>query len=95
MEGLDALQVSSTWGHDPMNIKSVLLLAALFLTATVVLYLSGFGHHHRRTRVFVTGSLKQSEAEVSKLSSYLQAACPQLVRINLGWHADYTISGEW
>lgn len=78
-----------------MALHRALILAGIFLAATVGLYLSGASHHQRQTRVFVTKSQTQSEAEISQLSSYFQAACPELVTVNLESQADYSVVAVW
>lgn len=76
--------------------RTVLTLSAIFLIATLVLYLSARANRRfRPARVFVSALRGQSEAEVVQVTKYLRAACPDAVLVNLEPRADYSLIAKW
>jgi hypothetical protein len=78
-----------------MSINRVLTLAAIFVTATIFLYLSGPHRQLRRTRVYAAKVPNQPEAELAQVTQYLREACPDMVLMKEEGWADYTILASW
>lgn len=78
-----------------MQIRHVFLLAALFLTATLVLYLLRLDHQSRPTRILLVKARNQSDAEIAALTGYLRAACPNAELVSREQLADYSVVAVW
>jgi hypothetical protein len=79
-----------------MNINRVLTLAALFVAATILLYLSGPHRQLRQTRVYVGAMIpSQSDAEIAQATKYLRDACPDIILIKDQQRADYRLNAFW
>lgn len=78
-----------------MTLNRVLTLAAIFVAATIVLYLSGPHRQLRQTRVFVAKIQNDPETEFAQETKYFREACPDMVLIKAKGWADYTILASW
>jgi len=78
-----------------MHINRVLTLAAIFVAATILVYLSGPHRQVRQTRVFVVKIPSKPEAELAQVTEYFREACPDMVLINEEGRADYTMLASW
>jgi hypothetical protein len=78
-----------------MMSNRVLTLAAIFVAATILLYLSGPRRRLRQTRVYAAQVPNQPEAELAQVTKYLQEACPDMVLIKDKGRADYTVDALW
>lgn len=73
----------------------MLILAAIFLAATLVLYISGAHRQSRQIKVFVEQIPKQPEAQVTEATKYLREACPDIAVTRDEHRADFGISAFW
>lgn len=78
-----------------MTLNRVLTLAAIFVAATILLYLSGTHRQLRQPRVFVLKIPNKPEAEFAQVTRFFREACPDMVLINEEGRADYTIGASW
>jgi hypothetical protein len=78
-----------------MTLNRVLTLAAIFVAATALLYLSGARRQSRQTRVFIAELLNQPEAELAQAAKYLREACPDMIVIRDQERADYRLNALW
>jgi hypothetical protein len=78
-----------------MTVNPVLTLAAIFVAATALVYLSVPHRQLRQIRVFVMDVPNQPDAEVAEVRRYFQTACPDMVLIKDKLRTDYTLGARW
>ena len=79
-----------------MTTNRMLTLAAIVVTATTLVYLSGFPHRRsRQTRVFITKIPNQTDAQAALATKYSREACPDMILIKDERRADYTVIARW
>jgi hypothetical protein len=78
-----------------VTIDRVLTLAAIFVAATIVLYISGGHWQPGQTRVFLLTLPNEPEAQVAQKTQYLRQACPDMIVIKDQDRADYIIVPIW
>lgn len=78
-----------------MDFRRVLILAGIFLAATLVLYLSGIHRQSRQTRIYMAKMWYRPDGELAQATKYFREACPDIVVTRDRRRADYSVGAMW